>query len=117
MSSLNLSLWIRSITGHNNLAYFQSKLDPLIDPTCRLCHLDNETVFHLLTNCDALYDQQRDILGNMTIGNGHTWSIKKIMTFLRSPTVNGLMSFNTSYAEREIIYQDHNYSSNSYSSL
>ena len=27
-----LSTWIKSITGHNNLAYFQSKLNPEIDP-------------------------------------------------------------------------------------
>ena len=93
MSILNLSLWTRSITGHNNLAYFQSKLGPLIDPTCRLCQMNNEIVFHLLTSSDALHEKRRDILGNMSIGDGHTWSIKKIMTFLQSPTVNGLMSF------------------------
>ena len=69
---------------------------------------------HLLTSCDALYNQHRDMLGHMIICDGHTWSINKIMTFLRSPTVNGLMSFNMSYAERDIIYQDHNYSSNSF---
>ena len=79
--------------------------------------MNNEIVFHLLTSSDALHEKRRDILGNMSIGDGHTWSIKKIMTFLQSPTVNGLMSFNTSYAKREIIYQDHNYSSNSSSSL
>ena len=35
MSTYMLSTWIKSITGH--LAYFQSKLNPEIDPTCRLC--------------------------------------------------------------------------------
>ena len=29
-----ISTWIKCITGHNNLAYFQSKLNPEIDPTC-----------------------------------------------------------------------------------
>ena len=32
MSTLNLSYWIKAITGHNNLAYFQSKLNIQIDP-------------------------------------------------------------------------------------
>ena len=37
MGTYMLSTWIKSITGHNNLAYFQSKLNPEIHPTCRLC--------------------------------------------------------------------------------
>ena len=45
-----LSTWIKGITGHNNLAYFQSKLNPEIDPTCRLCLQANETLHHLMTD-------------------------------------------------------------------
>ena len=60
---------------------------------------------------------RRDTLGNMPIGAGHTWSIDKVMTFLRKLIVNGLISFDTSHAEREIIYQDQNDSSNSSGSL
>ena len=47
MGTYMLSTWIKSITGHNNLAYFQSKLNPEIDPTCRLCLQANETLHHL----------------------------------------------------------------------
>ena len=32
MGTYMLSIWIKSVTGHNNLAYFQSKLNPEIDP-------------------------------------------------------------------------------------
>ena len=49
MGTHMLSTWIKSITGHNNLAYFQSKLNPEIDPTCRLCLQANETLHHLMT--------------------------------------------------------------------
>ena len=38
----------------------------------------------------------------------------KATLLLRSPTVNSLMSFDTSYAEREIIYQDINHLSDTY---
>ena len=31
MSSLTLSTWIKTITGHNNLSYFQSKTNPEIE--------------------------------------------------------------------------------------
>ena len=53
MGTHMLSTWIKSITGHNNLAYFQSKLNPEIDPTCRLCLQANETLHHLMTDCEA----------------------------------------------------------------
>ena len=82
MNNINLSLWIRCITGHNNSAYFQSKLDPMIDPTCRLCQMEDETSFHLLTNCDALHDLRKNRIESMTIDQEHTGSINKTMTFL-----------------------------------
>ena len=53
MGTYMLSTWIKRITGHNNLAYFQSKLNPEIDPTCRLCLQANETLHHSMTNCEA----------------------------------------------------------------
>ena len=45
LSTINLSVVIAGITGHNNLAYFQSKLDNNIDPTCRLCQQGAETLY------------------------------------------------------------------------
>ena len=53
MGTCMLSTWIKGITGHNNLAYFQSKLNAEIDPICRLCHQANETLHHLMTDCEA----------------------------------------------------------------
>ena len=59
-----LSTWIKGITGHNNLAYFQSKLNTEIDPTCRLCLQANETLHHLMTDCEATTSLQLDIMKN-----------------------------------------------------
>ena len=42
MGTHMLSTWIKGITGHNNLAYFQFKLNNEIDPTCRLCLQAND---------------------------------------------------------------------------
>ena len=36
MGTHMLSTWIKSITGHNNLAYFQSKLNPHVDYAYKL---------------------------------------------------------------------------------
>ena len=52
MGTRMLSTWITRITGHNNLAYFQSKLNAEIDPTCKLCLQANETLHHLVTDCE-----------------------------------------------------------------
>ena len=46
-----ISTWIKSISiNHSNLAYFQSKLNPETDPTCRLCKQSNETLDNVITN-------------------------------------------------------------------
>ena len=62
MGTYMLSTLIKSMTGHNNLAYFQSKLNPEIDPTCRLYLHANETLNHLMTDCEATTSLQMIIM-------------------------------------------------------
>ena len=69
---------LKSITGHNNLAYFQSKLNPDIDPTCRLCLQANETLHHLMTDCEATTSLQLDIMKNQIPLPDMTWSVKDL---------------------------------------
>ena len=69
-----LSTRIKSRTGHNNLAYFQSKLNPEIDPTCRLCLQANETLHHLMTDCEST--TSLDIMKNHIPVPDMTWSVK-----------------------------------------
>ena len=76
MGTYMLSTWIKSITGYNNLAYFQSKLNPEIDPTCRLCLQANETLHHLMTDCEATISLQMDIMKNQIQLPDMTWSVK-----------------------------------------
>ena len=66
-----LSTWIKGITGHNNLAYFQSKLNTEIDPTCRLCLQANETLHHRMTDCEATTLLQLDIMKNKNPTSRH----------------------------------------------
>ena len=106
-----LSTWIKSITGHNNLAYFQSKLNPEIDPTCRLCLQANETLYHLMTDCEATTSLQIDIMKNQIPLPDMTWSVKDINKFIQHPLIHSLMTYDTQYNNREIEYIEHNYSS------
>ena len=71
-----LSTWIKGITGHNNLACFQSKLNTEIEPTCRLCLQANETLHHLMTDFEATTCLQLDIMKNKISLPDMTWSVK-----------------------------------------
>ena len=80
-----LSTWIKGITCHNNLAYFQSKFNTEIDPTCRLCLQANETLHYLMTDCEATPSLQLDIMKNKIPLPDLTWSVKDINPFLEHP--------------------------------
>ena len=111
MGTHTLSTWIKSITGHNNLAYFQSKLNPEIDPTCRLCLQANETLHHLKTDCEATSTLQLDIMKNRIPLPDMTWSVKDINKFIQHPLIHSLMTYDTQYNNKEIEYIEHNFSS------
>ena len=111
MGTQMLSTWIKGITGHNNLAYFQSKLNNKIDPTCRLCLLANKTLHHLMSDCEASTSLHLDIMKNKIPPPDMTWSVKDINTFIQHPIIHSLMTYDTQYNNREIEYIDHKYSS------
>ena len=89
------SAWIKSITGHNNLAYFQSKLKQEIDPTCRLSLPAHETLHHLMTDCEATTSLQMDIMKNKIPIPDMTWSLKDINKFIQHPLIHSLMIYDT----------------------
>ena len=90
MGTHMLSTWIKEIAGHNNLAYFQSKLNTEIDPTCRLCLQANETLHHLMTDCEATNSLQMDIMKNKIPLPDMTWSVKILNTFIQHPLIHSL---------------------------
>ena len=55
-----LGRFIRIITGHNNLLYHRSNIDPDIDPMCRFCGEVQETFIHFFTDCPALWHARND---------------------------------------------------------
>ena len=110
LNTLALTEVIEGITGHNNLAYFQAKQNPSIDPTCRLCKEGKETLYHLMTECEALGIQQLEILENRYPTPDASWSIKKLIEFMQQPKVHNLLNNETPYEEREVLYLEQNYS-------
>ena len=111
MGTKMLSMWIKCITGHNNLSYFQSKVTPEIDPMCRLCLQSHETLYHLITECEAAAAIQLDILKNKIPLLDITWSVDDINKFIHHPSIHMLLAYDTEYNNREIEYVDHDFSS------
>ena len=79
-----------------------SKLNTEIDPTCKLCTQANETLHHIMTDCEATPKLQMDILKNQIPLPDMTWSVKDINKFIQHPIIHSLMTYNTQYNSREI---------------
>ena len=70
---------IELITGHSNLNYVQSKIDPInISPLCRFCEEEDEIFAHLLNECPCFLTYRRDILLNKPIINTLSWTPQHI---------------------------------------
>ena len=111
MGAYTISTWIKSITGHNNLAYFQSKFNPEIYPFCKLCKQFNETLHYLMTDCEATTMLQLNIMKNKIPLPDMTWSVKDINTFIQHLLIHSPTTFDTQYINIKIEYIEHNYSS------
>ena len=85
---------IELITGHNNLNYVQSKIDPInVPPLCRFCEEEDETFAHLLNECPCFISYRRDILHNIPIINTLSWSHKQLLKFSYIPSIEEALSY------------------------
>ena len=96
---------IRIITGHNNLNYFQSKLDTDRDPLCRLCEEEDETFDHWVQDCPVLRQQRCKIFEVATNNYSiipNEWDIEKVLEFSYIPTLNNIIEKGESLNESVI---------------
>ena len=85
-----LSVYIKLVTGHNNLAYHASKIDPSIDPMCSLCEEKMETFHHFVTECPRLWQTRRD--ANLDEIDSKTWTPECLLEFARTPAIEALLN-------------------------
>jgi hypothetical protein len=81
-----LGTMIRVITGHNALAYFKNKIDAEIDPTCRLCMEEDETFWHLATDCPVFIHERRECLLDKNIERDN-WEVKDLLLLSEIPKI------------------------------
>ena len=92
-----MTLWAEIITGQNNLNYVQSKIYNNIDPTCRFCEEEEETIPHILMECPCFMSLRNDILlGPYTPLN--EWTQSQILNFCKNNSIKFALSFETRLA-------------------
>ena len=89
LARLELGRFVRIITGHNNLNFFQTKLGLANSSKCRFCGSENETITHLMEVCPKFVSLQRDMfLGKLPTAD-MTWSVRTLLDFSYQPEING----------------------------
>ena len=94
LSRLKLGRFIRAITGHNALKYYNHVLDPTLSPACRLCMNADETFHHLATDCTATAEARCEFFGDKDIMTNMDWEIEELLDFSYSPLINPLFDPN-----------------------
>ena len=87
LSRLELSRFLRLISGHNGLFYLKSKLDSEINAVCRFCLNADETFYHFITDCPAFYQSRKEIFLDSTIDVDEKWSVRNMLIFSYLPGV------------------------------
>ena len=85
-----LSTYIKVVTGHNNLAYNASKIDPTIDPVCSLCEEADQTFQHFVTECPRLRQTRQDI--GIREEDRDSWTPEHLLELARVPAVEVLFN-------------------------
>ena len=88
LARLELGRFVRLVTGHNNLNYFQTRIGLHGDPACRLCGEADETFIHFVMDCPRLNTMRRDIFAGQLPSNNMAWSVRNLLDFTYNPTVN-----------------------------
>ena len=88
LARLELGRFVRIITGHNNLNFFQTKIGLQGDPHCRFCGEGGETLMHLLNKCPRFMSAREDIFLDQIPSRGVKWSVRDLLDFSYTPGIN-----------------------------
>ena len=91
LARLELGRFVRIITGHNNLNYFQTRIGLWGDRRCRFCHERDETFLHLLLDCPRFLQARIDTFQDKLPCNDMLWSVRDIIDFSYLPSIDGAL--------------------------
>ena len=87
-----LSNMIQIISGHNRLNYFEWKLDPMKNATCRFCQWEDETAWHLIGMCPAFWRARLDIFEVTHMEESPMWTVNQLLKFTKKTKLQLLMN-------------------------
>ena len=83
-SRIKLGLLVEMITGHNRLNRHESLVTKgEIDPLCRFCLEDDETSWHVIGQCPALWLKRRESFNSFFLEDPPKWNFFSLLKFLR----------------------------------
>ena len=88
----NLGLAIAMITGHNRLKRHEAIVSrDEIDSLCRMCGEEDESSFHIIGECPALWKIRADIFQELrSLSNPPKWEVPQFMKFLKMSGISEL---------------------------
>ena len=89
---LKMRRLVEIITGHNNLSYFQFKIDPDVNRLCRFCEEQNETFHYFITDCPRLRQFRTDTVG---VFDSKLWKPTELLNFSFIPQINDYLERTT----------------------
>ena len=80
----NLGLFVQMVTGHNRLNYHESMVNRKPEEaSCRFCNEAPESSWHLIGECDVLWNQRCTSFETIQIENPPKWKLYQVLKFLR----------------------------------
>ena len=80
----DLGLFVQMVTGHNRLNYHESIVNQKpTEASCRFCMEAPESFWHLIGECDALWNQRCTSFETLNLDNPPKWKINQVLKFLR----------------------------------
>ena len=89
LARLELGRFVRVVTGHNNLNFFQNKIGLCATKVCRFCGLGDETITHLWASCPRFFSAKRETFQDKLPSPDMLWSVRGILNFSYYPGING----------------------------
>ena len=83
-SRIEVGRLVQFITGHCNLRKHQNLINNEVNPNCRLCNLDLETPWHLVTVCPGLLNARENLFQGQIL-HSLEWTPQLLLRFCKVP--------------------------------
>ncbi len=106
-----LGLVIQFITGHGWLRRHAALIDSNVESDCRLCYENEETPWHLASECPAIANERSRIIQIGRAGQQisdeadlfpYAWTPEQLLRFLRVPQINELFDVQEEGEEKTV---------------